>query len=143
MLWRFLDDFQQRVKRGNRKHVYLVNNIHTHSNLRWRINGIVPQIPDVVHAIIGGGINFQHIHTGAGINGFTRFTAIAGIAVIRMKAVDSLGQNFRAAGFACAAGPGKEIGVAHFAGYELGLQRLSHRHLSRDIIKGLRTVFTI
>ena len=143
MLRRLLNDLQQSIEGRDGEHVHLVNNIHPHLYLRWGIYCVVPQIPDIVHAVVGCGIDFQHVHAGTGINGLTGFAAVAGITVIRVQAVDSLGQNFGAAGFARATGAGKQVGMAHFPGNELGFQGLGHRQLAGNIIKSLRPVFAI
>ena len=143
MLRRLLDDFEQRVEGGNGQHVYLVDDIHTHFHLRGGVNSIVPEVPDIVHAVVGRGIDFQHVHAGAGINGPTGLAGIAGIAVVRVQAVHRLGQNFGAAGFARATGAGEQVGVAHFPAHQLGLQGLGHRRLARHIVKGLGTVFPV
>ena len=121
----------------------LVDDIHPHFHLGGRVDGIVPQVPDVVHAVIGGGVNFQHVHAGTGIDGPAGGTAVAGISAYRVQAVDGFGQNFGAAGLARAPGPGEEIGVAHFSRHNLGLEGLGHSQLARYIIKGLGTVFSI
>ena len=96
-----------------------------------------------VGAVVGSGIDLQHIHAGAGIDGLAAFAAVAGIAVFRFQTVDRLSQNFGAGGLTGAPGAGEQIGMAHPSGGDLRLQGLGHRHLPRNIIKGLRTVFPI
>ena len=123
--------------------MYLVDNVHPFFYLGGGVNGIVPQIPDVIHTIVGCRIDFQDIHTGAVINGLTGAAAIAGIAIVRVEAVYRLGQNLGAGGFACTPGAGKQIGMAHLAGHQLVFQSLRDRHLTGNIVKCLRTIFTI
>ena len=143
MLRRLLNDLQQRIEGRNGQHVYLVNDIHTHFHLRRGVNGIVPEITDVIHAVIGGSVDFQYIHTGAGINGLASLAAVAGVPVIRIQAVDCLGKDLGATGFAGTPGAGKQISMAHSAADKLGFQRLGHRHLPGNIVESLRAVFTI
>ena len=123
--------------------MHLVHDIHPLPDLRGGIHRVIPQVPDVVHAIVGGGINFQHIHTAAGIDGPAGLAPVAGVAPLRMQAVHSLGQDFGAAGLAGAPGAGEEIGVAQLPGDDLGLQGLGHRQLAGHIVKGLGAVFPI
>ena len=143
MLRGLLNDFQQGVECGQGQHMHLVHDIHPLTNLGRGIDRIVPQIPDVVHAVIGCGIDFQHIHTGPGINGPAGLALIAGVAVIRVQTVDRLCQNFGAAGLARAPGACKKVSMAQLAGDHLGFQGLGHCQLPRHIVKGLRAIFSI
>ena len=123
--------------------MHLVDDIHTHFHLGWSINRVIPQIPDVVYAVVGGGIDFQHVHAGARINGPAGLTAVAGVAIVRVQAVDCLGEDFRAAGLTGAPGTCEQVGVAQAPADNLGFQRLCDRQLARHIVKGLRTVFAV
>ena len=143
MLRRLLDDLQQRVEGRNGEHMHLVDDIHPHFHLGRRINGVVPQITDVVHAVVGGGVDLQHVHAGAGINGLAGFADVAGVAAVGIQAVDCLRQNFGAAGLTRAPGAGEQVRMAHFPGHDLGFQGLRHRHLSGNVVKGLGAVFAV
>ena len=143
VLRRLFNDLQQRIECRNGKHVYLVNDIHPHPHLRWRINSVIPQVPDIIYTVIGGRVNFQNIHTGAGIDSQTSLTAITGVSVMRIQTVYRLCQNFCAAGFTCAARTGKQIGMAHFSADKLRLQCLRHCQLAGYVIKCLRTVLPV
>ena len=143
MLRRLLNDFQQRIEGGQGQHMHLIDDIHPLFYLGRRVNRIVPQVTNVIHAVIGGSIDFQHIHAGSVINGAARRTSITGIPPIGMLTVDRLGKNLRAGGLAGAPGAGKQIGMAHFTGHQLCFQCLGYRHLAGHIIKGLRAVFAV
>ena len=123
--------------------MHLVHDIHPLADLGGGIHRVVPQVPDVVHAVVGGGIDFQHIHTGTGVNGPAGLALVAGIAVVRVEAVHRLCQNLSAAGLAGAPGAGKKVGMAELSGDDLGFQRLGHRQLAGHIVKGLGAIFTI
>ena len=143
MLRRLLDDLQQRVEGRNGEHMHLVDDIYPHFHLRRRINGVVPQVADVVHAVVGRGVDLQHVHAGAGIDGLAGFADVAGVTVVGIQAVDRLRQNLGAAGLARAPGAGEQIRMAHFPGHDLGFQGLRHRHLPGNVVKGLGAVFAV
>ena len=143
MLRRLLDDFQQGIEGRNGEHMNLVDDIHPHFHLGGGIDGVVPEVPDVIHAIVGGSIDFQHVHAGAGIDGPAGLAAVAGVAVIRVQAIHRFGQNLGAAGFAGSPGTGEQVGVAHFPRHQLMLQGLGHRLLTGHIVEGLRTILAI
>ena len=118
--WLF-NDLQQRIECRNGQHMHLIDNIHTHLHLRRRINGIIPKIPNIIHAVVGSCIDFQNIHASAGINGLAGFAAVAGVAIPGIQAVHRLGQYLGAAGLARTAGTGKQICMAHLTGIQLCL----------------------
>ena len=123
--------------------MHLVHDIHPLADLGGGIHRVVPQIPDIVHTVVGGGIDFQHIHAGTGVNGPAGLALVAGVAVVRVEAVYRLCQDLGAAGLAGAPGAGKEVGMAQLSGDNLGLQGLGHRQLTGHIVKGLGAIFTI
>ena len=143
MLRRLLNDLQKRIESRKRKHVHLVDDVHPLLHLGGGIDCIVAQIADVVHAVVGGGIDLQHIHAGALVDGPARRAAVAGVAIVRVLTVDRFGQNLGTGCLARATGAGEEVGMAHLAGHQLGLQCLRHRHLAGNVIKGLRAVLPI
>ena len=123
--------------------MHLVDDIHPAPDLGRGVNGVVPQLPYMIHSIIGCGVNFQHIHTAAGVDAPAGGADVAGISIVWVQAVDGFGQNFRAAGFARTPGTGEEVGVAQPSGLELGLQAFCDAPLSYDFIEGLGPVFPI
>ena len=123
--------------------MHLVNDIHALSHLAGGIDGIVTQIADIVDTVVGGRIDLQHIHTGARIDGSASLADIAGIAVVRIQAVDRLGKDLGAARLTRTPGARKQIRMAHVTGKQLRLQRLGHSTLPHNIIESLRPIFTI
>ena len=121
----------------------LVDDIDPAGDLRGGIDRVVPEGPDLVHAVVGGGVDLQHVHTAAGVDGPAGGAAAAGAAVLEVGAVEGLGQNLGAGGLAGAPGPGEQIGVADAPGLQLGPQRLGHGVLPHHIVKGLGPVFSI
>ena len=143
VLRRLFDDLEQRIERRDRQHVHLVNDVHAHFDLAGRIDCVVAQRAHRVHAVIRCRVDLLHVHAAAVVNGAAGRAAVAGVAVVRMLAVDGLGQNFRARGLARAARAGKEIGVAELAGDKLRTQRLGHAALADHVGKRLRPVFSV
>ena len=62
--------------------MHFVDDIHPHFHLRRRIDRIIPEVTDIVNTVVRGGVDLQHIHTGARIDGLTGLADIAGIAVV-------------------------------------------------------------
>jgi hypothetical protein len=60
----------------------LVDDIHTHFHLSGRIDGIVPQITDIVNAVVGSGIDLQNIHAGTAVDSTASIAAVAGVAIV-------------------------------------------------------------
>ena len=59
---RLLQGFKKRIEGSRTEHVYLINNIYLVAAFhRWVLH-IFPDLTNVIHSIIGGGIDFQHIH---------------------------------------------------------------------------------
>ena len=143
MLRRLLDDFQQSIKGTHRKHVNLVNDIHTLLHLCREVNGIIPKGTDIVDTVIGGGVDLQHVNTSPCIDTPACRAAVAGIAVHGRQAVHRLRQDLGTGSLAGTAGTCEQIGMAHSAIHKLILQGLCNAKLSHHIIKGLRTVFPI
>ena len=52
MLGRLLDDFQKCVERRGGEHVHLVDDVHTHAHLAWRIDCVVAQHAHAVHTVV-------------------------------------------------------------------------------------------
>jgi len=143
MFRRLFNNLQQCIERGNRKHMHFVDDVHTHLNLRGSINCIIAEITNIIHTVIGRCIDLQHIHTGTGINCKTGFAAITGITVLWVLTIYCLSQNFGAAGFTCSPRTGEQVRMTQTATLQLGFQRLRNRKLTHNIIKCLRSIFTI
>ena len=90
---RFLQCFQECVERPRRQHMNLIDNVHFIFSLRRTIRNFLPDLPYIVHSVVGRGINLNHIHGCAVLNTSAHITLIAWIAIHRMFTVDRLGQN--------------------------------------------------
>ena len=143
MLRRLLQNFQQRIEGRGRQGVHLVDDIHPLFQHGRRIHRLLAQGADAVHAAVAGGIQLGNIQKPPLINAAAGLTAIAGSAVLRIKAVDGLGQNPGAGGFAGAAGAGEKIGMARSPLRHLTLESFGDMGLTHHLRKGGRPPFAV
>ena len=143
MLRRLLQNFQQGVEGGSGQHVDLVHDVHPLFHIGRGVNGLVPQGTDLVHAVVGGGVQLQNIQKAAVFDTQAAGAPVAGVAVHRVLAVDGLGQNLGAGGLAGTPGAGKEVGVGGAALGDLFLQGLGNMGLADDVGKRLGPPFSI
>jgi len=92
---------------------------------------------DLIHAVIGGGVQLQNIQKAAAFQPQTAGTLTAGVAVYRVLTVDGLGQNFGAGGLAGTSCAGEQIGVGGTALCHLFFQRLGDVLLTDHVGKHL------
>ena len=101
------------------------------------VDGLVPQGPDLVHTVIGRGVQLQDVQKAAVLNAKAGGAGAAGVPVHGMLAVYGLGENFRAGGLSGAPGAGEEVSVGGAAFGHLLLQGLGDMGLPRDVREGL------
>ncbi|MPN45953.1 hypothetical protein SDC9_193532 [bioreactor metagenome] len=61
MLRRLLQNFQKGVERRHGEHVNFVHNINPFFYVGGGVNRLVPQSADLIHAVVGGGVQLQNI----------------------------------------------------------------------------------
>ena len=98
---------------------------------------------DLVHAVVGGGVQLQHVQDGPVLNAQTGGTLVAGVAVHRVLTVHRPGQNLGAGGLAGAPGAGKEVGVGQPPGGHLALEGLGDVVLPHHVVKGAGPPFAV
>ena len=123
--------------------MHLVDDIHTHLYRGRGIDGLVAQHTHVVDTVVGGCVNFHHIHAAAGVDALTGRADIAGISVVGIFTVDRLGQDFGAGGLAGASGTCEQIRMADLPRGKLGLEGLRDRTLAHHLVEGLGAIFSI
>ena len=87
---RLFKSFEQSVERADGEHMNLVNNIDAELTVDGRKAGFVPDIADIVNAVVACGVNFNNIKHSAGVYPTANFTFVAGIAMVGVQAVDRL-----------------------------------------------------
>ena len=117
--------------------MYLVNDVHPLLHLRGGKHRFLPQGTHIVHAVVGGGVQLHHVHHRALGNAPAGGAFAAGVALHRVFAVDSLGQDAGAGSLAGAPGADEDIGMGEPPGLHLVFQGLGNMLLPHHIIKGL------
>ena len=140
---RLLQNLKQGVEGLGGEHVDLVDDVHPLFHRRRGVYRLIQDGADVVHAVVGGGVQLQHVQHGAVFNAQTGIAAVAGAAVLRRAAVYRPGQNLRAGGLSRAAGAGKEVRVGQPPGLHLALERLGDMALAHHIVKGAGPPFAV
>ena len=138
-----LQRFQQRVESTGRQHMHLVDDIHTLGEGCGRKGGLFPDVADVVHAVVGGGVDLADVQCRILQNGAAGGALIAGAAVNRVFAAYRPGQNLGAGGLAGTAGTGEKIGMAGAACRNLIAQSRGHVLLTKYIVKGQGPPFAV
>ena len=136
MLRRFLQDLEQGIKCLGGEHVHLVHDVHPLFHRGRGVHRLVQDGPDVVHPVVGGGVQLQHVQNGAVLNPHAGRAPVAGVAVPGILAVHRPGQDLRAGGLAGAPGAGKQVGVGQPPGLYLALEGLGDMSLPHHIVKG-------
>ena len=121
----------------------LIYNIDPLLYIGGRVDGLVPQGPDLVHAVVGGGVQLHHVQKAAVLDAKARRTPATGIPALRVLAVDGLGQDLGAGGLAGAPGAGEEVRMGGAALRHLPAQRLRDVGLADDVRKRLGPPFPI
>ena len=114
MCRRFFHNFQQRIKRRCGKHVHLVNDIYFVGAFTGSIRCFIPQVADIVYAIVGRRVNFYHVHNAAVINPFADSTHSARISILTRKAVHCFCKNFCTSGLSRSPCASKNISMSNF-----------------------------
>ena len=136
MLRRLLQDLEQGVERLGGEHVHLVHNIHPLFHRGGGVYRLVQDGPDVVHPVVGGGVQLQHVQDGAVLNAQAGGAGVAGVAVPGAFAVHRPGQQLGAGGLARPPGAGEQVGVGQPPGRHLALEGLGDVALAHHLVKG-------
>ena len=135
--------FQQRIEGRCGQHMHLVDDIHLILAGAGGIGGLVPQVADIVHAVVGGCVHLHHVQQTAIVDALADLALPAGVAIYWMQAVDRLGKNFGAGGLAGAAHAGKQIRMAHAPCGDLVFQGGHDGTLPHHILKPLGSPFAV
>ena len=143
VLRRLLNGFQQGVEGLGGQHVDLVDDVDPLFQHRGGVYRLAEQLPDVVHPAVAGGVQLRHVQQGAAVDAPAGLALVAGGPVLRVQAVDGLGQNPGAGGFAGAPGAGEQIGVGRAALGHLPLEGAGDVVLAHHLGKGFGPPFPI
>ena len=143
MLRRFLQDLQQGVERRCGEHVDLIHNVDPLFHIGGRINRLIPQCPHLIHAVVGGSVQLQHVQKAAVFDPLTAGALAAGIPVHRVLTVDGLGQDLGAGGLSGAPGAGEQVSVRGPPLRHLLFQGLGDMGLANDVGERLGPPFAV
>src|SRR6516225_6258020 len=142
VLWRLFQRLQKRVERGGRKHVHLVNEIDFVTPFGWRIPYILPQLADVLDAVVACAIDFDHVEAIAASD----LAAVIAHAAWRNRrpfnAVERLRQNSCCRSFANTARADKKIRVRETVLRHRIFQRARDVGLADQIVKCLGPILS-
>ena len=123
--------------------MHLVDDVYLIPAYRRQIGYLVPQVADIIHAVVGGCVHLDDIHDGAAVDALTDLTGTTGISAGMIQTVHRLGKDLGTGGFAGSPGTGKQIGMADAPRCDLVLQRRNNGFLAHHVGKTLRAPFAI
>ena len=138
---RLLQGLQQGVEGGRGEHVDFVDDVDFVGRGRGHVGDIFPQVPDLVHTVVGGSVDFKDIRAMALDDIGTDFTRVAGAGCGTAFAVQGLGQDSGNGGLPCSPGAGEKDGMGHTFGLNGIHKGRGNMALADDIVKGLGSIF--
>jgi len=139
----FFECFQQGVESTGRQHVDFVNDVDLVVRFSRHEIDFVCDPTDIVDAVIGGRVHFDHIEQGAVENAAADLALVAGIAVLGVETVDGPGENLGQRGLTGAAGAAEQIGMGDLAADDRLAQGKNRVFLLYNFIKSTGAPFTI
>ena len=143
VIGRFLERLQQGVLGAGGEHVDLVQ--HVHLGLARRAHRhLGDEVADVVHLVVGGGIQLDQVVGGVVDDIEAGLALAAGFAVAAQRgAVEGSGQNAGCAGLAGAPRTAEQVGMAHPPLLNRVLEGPNHGLLSAQLAEASRPVASI
>ena len=133
---RLFQRFEQCVERRDGEHVHLVDDVDlVLADLRG-IAHLLQQVAHVFDAVVACRVQLQHVQRGFGEDGLARLALAAGVAVVRMLAVDRAAHDLRERGLARAAAAAKQVRVGDSPRFDLVAQGLDDRFLPDYLREG-------
>lgn len=137
---RLFKGFKQGVRGAGTQHVNFVNDVDLVPRFVRSVINSFPEVADIIHAGVAGGVNFNDIQSSAFGDCLTHLAGIAGFTLaFSGETVDRLGENASGAGLAGTAWTAEKIGMRNMAAAQGVLQRLGRLFLADHVGQGLRT----
>ena len=112
MLRRLLQGLEEGVGSLAGEHVSFVDDVDLAPVLGGLEVDLLAYLPDFFHAAVAGGVQFDDVEVAALVDGDADGACVAGVAALRVEAVDGLGEHAGGGGLAAASGAAEEIAVA-------------------------------
>ena len=140
---RLLEGLQEGVEGPRGQHVDLVDDPDLEAVPGRVVAGALAQLPDLLHAVVGGPVDLLHVEGGAGrdLRAGGALAARVGGGPVAARAVEGLGQDARGGGLADSARAGEEEGMADAARGQGVLEGARDRALPHDLVEGPGTPF--
>jgi hypothetical protein len=122
--------------------VHLVDDEDLELPLRRGVGDRVPQVADLLDAVVGGAVDLDHVQVAALADGDDRGIRGVEVGLRAAGAVERLGEDARQRGLAGAPGADQQVGVGDAAAGDRVLERAHHMVLADDVIERLRPPFS-
>ena len=123
--------------------MHLIYNVYLIGSALGSINCGIAEVADIVHAVVGGGINFHDIGKCAAVGVTADVTFKAGIAVLHVAAVHCFCEDTGAGGLTRASRTREKVCVGSLSADYLIFQGFRGIFLRDDVIKGKGTPFAV
>ena len=138
---RLLQGLEQRVEGRVGEHVDLIDDVDLEAVPGRRVAGALAKLANVVHAGIGGGVDFQDVQAVGGGDLGAGDALGARLVGRSLLTVQGFGQNPGRGGLSHSPHARKEEGMGDASAPEGVPERPRDRLLSCDLVEGLRTPF--
>src|SRR5437660_3338970 len=143
VVWRLLQRLEQRIESLSSEHMRFIKNVDfVCTGGRWNHN-LFAQFADAVDAAIRCRIDLDDIEGIPGGNFAALLALVAGLAMLKVRAVDGFSEQARGRCLAGAAWTREEVSMPERVGMKRVLERINDRLLADHLVKGLRAPFAI
>src|SRR5699024_9251082 len=121
----------------------LIDNVYFITPFCGSVSHLFPDLPDIVHAIIGSSVDLDHIHGSSFLDRPACPALVAGTPVHRVFTVDRPCQYFCNGGLTCAPGTAEKICMSDSISFYLIFQCCYYMFLFFYVFKILRADLTV
>ena len=133
---RFLQGLEEGVGSLAGEHVGFVDDVDLAPVLGGLEMDLVADLPDLFNAAIAGRVQFDDVQVAALVDGHADGAPVAGVAFLRVQAIDGLGQDSGGGGLAAAAGAAEQVAVADPALHDRLAEGVAHMFLAGQVGEG-------
>ena len=123
--------------------MHFIDNINLILSLSGRVRYFIHNFTDIVHAVVGRRVDFNHVHGCTGSNRLAYGTFSAGTSVYGIFTIHGPCKNFGNRSFTGTAGARKQIGMSDAVCLNLVFQGRYNMFLPFDILKFRRAELSV